>query len=121
MTVKISHKISQEVTLQITFCCVCGGPIALEEDQYRRYLSSHEYFHCPRGHQQCFVGQSEAERLRVELTRAQELANSLQTQKGELARELQGLKKRVKAGVCPYCKRHFIQLERHMINKHADK
>jgi len=47
---------------------------------------------------------------------------------GKARRELDGalteigkLHKRVQGGVCPYCKRTFRQVQRHMTSKHSER
>jgi len=36
-------------------------------------------------------------------------------------KELKTIKKRIHAGVCPHCNRHFQNVERHMKTKHNEK
>lgn len=92
-------------------------------------------FYCPNGHSLHYLeGESEADKLRRELQRAQQnvamwedewKAASAEAErerrqtaayKGQVTR----LKKRANAGLCPCCNRHFDNLQRHMATKHSD-
>jgi len=103
-----------------TMCITCGCTIALADEYYHRRVSDHKSYYCPNGHTQHFVGESEAEKnarlLREEQARHQRTLSRV----NEVERERDRLKKRVKAGVCPCCKRTFKQLSAHMKHKHPD-
>lgn len=82
---------------------------------------------CPLGHKWTFAGESAVakERRRVERLERQlacrdedlraERASHSAT-KGQMTK----LKNRAKAGVCPCCKRSFVQLARHMESQHPE-
>lgn len=45
----------------------CGySPFPMERQFYERARETHEYWHCPAGHQQHFVGETETETLKRE-------------------------------------------------------
>jgi Zn ribbon nucleic-acid-binding protein len=109
-------------TLQIktTECIKCGCVIGLSQQYYDERLADHQLFHCPNGHTQYFSGESVVEKanrlLREEQARHQRTISRI----NEVERERDRLKKRVKAGVCPCCKRTFRSLALHMKHKHPD-
>lgn len=120
--------------LEVCYKCRCqfAMPRALYESAKQ---SSEISFHCPHGHAQVYrEGETEADKLRRELERAQQSvamwedewkAASAEAErerrqtaayKGQVTR----LKKRATAGLCPCCNRHFDNLQRHMATKHSD-
>ena len=126
-------------------CPICGIIYGLEHSfyEYRRSGSANERekgWHCPNGHS-LIVTKTVADELREQLEAERRLKERAQQNiaywqdNAKEAREqakrernrANGYKghatritKRVKAGVCPCCNRHFVQLERHMANKHPD-
>lgn len=78
---------------------------------------NHGAFVCPNGHNRVFT-EPKVQRLERELK--EEKTKLWQTQM-ELAQEkvkLEKLNKRIRNGVCPHCKRHFANLQRHIECKH---
>lgn len=92
-------------------------------------------FYCVHGHPQHYPhGPTQAEKLQKQLEkerrarqraeqnvayeakRAEALKRSRDAHKGQVTR----LRKRAKAGVCPCCNRSFVELRRHMANKHPE-
>lgn len=85
---------------------------------------------CPNGHSWVFHDgpteeeqlKKEASRLRdriaAEQARADQTEASLRATRGVVTRQKRQLG-RVQNGVCPKCNRHFVNLERHMANKHV--
>jgi hypothetical protein len=122
-----------EVKLEAVTCCVCGVVFGLPSYLKKSLKSEGGDFWCPNGHRQYYT-EPEIEKLKKQLAQAKRLAElrqqwydaeredhaatkrSLSATKGALTRT----KKRVAAGVCPCCKRHFENLERHMHTKHPD-
>ena len=105
-------KVETEVILGA--CCVCGIPIAMTrliETELRR---THGTFWCVVGHSQAWLAKTEAERLREELTIAQERCNALSTQKTKLEAQV----KQAQEGNCPLCDKRVDHLARHMSRKH---
>lgn len=93
-------------------------------------------FYCPNGHPQHYVsGESECttlrrerdrlkqeqarlqDAIRHERERAEHERNRANGYKGAATR----MKNRARAGVCPCCNRHFVNLERHMTAKHSEE
>lgn len=100
-------------------CYKCGIVFAVPQYWRQKRLEDHESFWCPNGHSQCYIGKTEAEKLRDELAATK---RRLEIATQESAKEFQlrqRLEKRIANGVCPKCHRHFINVERHMKKKHA--
>lgn len=116
-------------------CCTeCGVSYALTAAYEARRREDHNTFHCPNGHRQHYPQENETEVARAEARQQRERAERLQNQlkrRGEdLTRErrshsatkgqLTKTRKRIGNGVCPCCNRHFVNVERHMANKHPE-
>jgi hypothetical protein len=103
--------------------CICGLPFAIPDTLNEQALDRKTDIYCPRGHLWHYTGKTDAERLAEEKRRHQATKDLLaqeershRSTRGELTK----VRKRVAAGVCPCCKRHFVNLERHMQGKHPD-
>lgn len=114
-------------TLETTNCYKCGVMFGMPESLYNDLLKNHANFWCPNGHQQHFIGKTEAERERerriaaeAKAARAEDRAEIAERrrryEKGQKTRILN----RVKNGVCPFCGRSFPNVEAHMKSKHDD-
>jgi len=113
-------------------CYSCGTRFAAEARFKQNRLRDHGTFYCPNGHAQSYCGETEAERLKKELDAeklARERAESLARQRGvevgnlqrtkkQVLGKLRAVKQRVAHGICPCCKRTFVQLQRHIATKH---
>lgn len=117
-----------EVQFVVEECINCGIPFAMSEHLQRELKRNHKNFYCPCGHAQHYVGMTEEQRLRNQLTnqtmsteyhrhRANRLEGTNRAIRGHLTRKKKELH-RVTNGVCPCCNRHFENLERHMATKH---
>ena len=122
----MAQAIQQLVTLEYEQCCNCGVPFAFPDWMMRRLREKGGSFFCPNGHSQHYV-ETENTRLRKQLdeqirvaTEQAERARVAELAEGERRKELERLKKRIKAGTCPCCKRTFSQLNRHMKTKHPE-
>lgn len=118
------YAISQKVVLETESCCVCGVLFAMPDHMLQRLRDSGGNFYCPNGHSQRYM-ESETTRLRKKLaeqtriaTQMAERAVTAQKAERKSLAELNRIKKRVSAGVCPCCNRTFQQLARHMKAKH---
>ncbi len=119
-----------DTELRIDQCCVCGVWHAIPEIMFNHCYQEGGFWNCPNGHSIGFGegslkkqlekekkrrkwAEQDAERARInaETSERRRIA-----QKGATTR----LKKRIKAGICPCCKRHFKQLASHMTNKHPE-
>lgn len=142
MTTNLANRgvaITPTVTLVTEECCSCGIVFAMPKDFKQTCLEYREKkpFYCPNGHQQWYTGESDAELLRREKERATTLEARLRAAQARATHEADQrlaaersarahraahtrTKKRVAAGVCPCCKRHFADLGRHMAGQHPD-
>ena len=105
----------------------CGHWVAMPANRKEKLQQTGETFWCPYGHQAVF-GNSEVDRLRTELDAVKQARIKAEVATAKARRELDGalteigkLHKRVQGGVCPYCKRTFRQVQRHMTSKHPER
>ena len=122
MTVK--HRIYEQ-TITYTDCFRCGIPIAMTPRQLERFQQHGETFYCVMGHAQIF-SDSEVNQLKRQLRIAQDQTTRAQTAQGNAESMLaleetkrRKLEKRVHNGVCPKCRRSFVNLQRHMKGQHG--
>ena len=120
----MSRTYTETVTLQEVTCKSCGVTHAIPRVLLEGKVQTGGYYYCPNGHQWGW-GESEADRLKKELTQEQKRNSQMKTellrvqdQLEASEREAKRLKQRVANGVCPCCKRSFVQLHRHMKTKH---
>jgi len=96
--------------------CWCGIQFAIPNNLERQHrtMSKHNLF-CPLGHSMVLKSQSwwESEIADLKL-KVQGKDNLLASEREQYAR----LEKRIQHGVCPYCKRTFANIQRHMACKH---
>lgn len=119
-------------------CCVCGVVFALNRDHYDGLQGNKKGFYCPNGHSLVFQGKTldeqlaEAKQRAERLSKRLDLAERMESEARQTIRQrdrslaatrgqVTKLRKRAQAGLCPYCSRHFEQLERHVCNKHKDQ
>lgn len=121
-------------TLEPIECGVigCGIYFGLSPALHHKMLAEGARVFCPNGHQ-IWYSETEVDRLKRRLaqeTHAAEQARAdrdFQRRRAERqerrARALKGhhtkLKRRVAHGVCPCCRRSFVNVKRHMETKHA--
>lgn len=124
-------------TYHLITCCSCGQSFAVDQGFYAILKRDGSSFYCPVGHPQSFTdttaarlqkaeddlvaerqrrewSEKRAARLREERDAAERSRNAI---KGQVTK----LRKRLTAGVCPYCTRHFAALERHIASKHPGR
>ena len=78
-----------------------------------------EIFYCPNGHSLVYL-ESDVKRLQKEKSDLQEKWFAEQRAHEETQCLFDKLKKRVRNGVCPCCKRTFSNLHNHIKTKHPD-
>lgn len=118
-------------TLEDIDCFHCHAIFGMTDVAVKRYQNNHKTFYCP----YCQGAQSynqesllekerkESQRLRHNLERSQcETTSAKQkARSAEYARRAEkGAKTRLKKGLCPCCRRTFLQLQRHMENQHPE-
>lgn len=124
-------------------CCSCGMSFAMTAEFKRQKLDARgtkdAWFYCPAGHNQYYLGKTDAQKLQEQLDEERRLRQRAEqttamwidaereaseeakyhrhraaAYKGHATR----ITKRAKAGVCPCCNRTFQQLARHMATQH---
>lgn len=114
-------------TQAVVNCYNCGITFSVPQDFQLSRRDDHKNFYCPNGHEQAYLGKSEAEKLREQLAmRDRQLAaeseraatNFRLREKAEA--EARKLKKRISGGACPCCKRSFVALAKHIKTKHPE-
>ncbi len=121
-------------TLTVIQCGQCGIDFAVPQGWCDDRRRDHKDFYCPNGHSRCYPQETEEERLRKQLTNAQDrltyaenratsaarraehMERSRRAVKGQLTKE----RKRIAGGVCPCCNRTFVSLGAHMKKQHPD-
>lgn len=108
-------------------CCTCGIQFHVPDTWHDARRNDHASFYCPNGHQQAFLGKSEAEKLREERDRlAQRIAQrddeirEAEKKVATATKKIKRLQKRASAGVCPCCNRTFSNMAAHMKTCHGD-
>jgi hypothetical protein len=118
--------VTTAITTLETIHCWCGVPMALPADAIRNARQTGNDLWCPTtGHRMSF--DSENDRLRKQLDRERARVTAVTDQLRAAERQTAAVKgqltktrKRAAAGVCPCCKRSFVQLTRHIATKHPD-
>ena len=113
-------RLAYSSTLETVTCITCGVEYAMPADLLAQYRKEHTSYHCPNGHQQYFTGETEAEKLRKELSKEKERARWAEEANKKITAKLKKTEKRISKGVCPCCNRSFINLQRHMACKHKE-
>lgn len=100
---------------------------AMTTDFQRRRRKDREWFYCPAGHRQYYSGKTKEQKLKEELSRANQRADQHRREAFEqrqratsISKSYQKVRERVKNGVCPCCNRTFENLARHMKTKHPE-
>lgn len=107
-------------------CCHegCGIQFALTLDLKNKRLQDGKGFYCPNGHLQ-FYQDNENARLKKQLEQKQKDVEWIRAQRDRAERQTSAarglvtkIKNKIANGVCPCCKRSFINLHRHMKHMH---
>lgn len=108
----------------------CGVHYGLDDEFIAARRRDRKTFYCPNGHTRWYPGKTAAQEAEEQRQRAERLQKQLTRRGEDLQRErrshsatkgqLTKTKKRIGNGVCPYCNRHFADVERHMGNKHPE-
>lgn len=122
-------------------CGQCGIEFAMPEAYQQERLEDHRSWYCPNGHARCYVGKTEAEKLRDQLAAKErevlaaksrvETEQRWRVQAEEETRRVQRslratkavvtrTKKKIVAGRCPCCSHQFKDLKSHMATRHPN-
>lgn len=121
-----------ETLVSFGACWKCGVPIYGPKNRHDTALNNtSESFYCINGHSAVFK-ERESEQLQRQLQsereakermqRALDVARQAEAKSAHAAAtargKLRAQSQRIKNGVCPCCKRSFVQLQRHMKTQH---
>lgn len=113
-------------TLTATECSACGVQFAMPDGMLKAKQGNGQTFYCPNGHSLSWA-KTDADRLRDELAttktrllREREAREQAERQARAYKGEVTKAKKRAAAALCPCCNRSFVQLRRHLENKHPE-
>lgn len=125
-----------DITVSLTAmdCPFCAVVFAIPDRLNKERVEDGKTFYCPNGHSMSYSGEiyelraslkkAEADRAWHERRTQQAIEDeaaarrSLSATRGQVTK----LRKRAVAGACPFgCHRHFVNLERHVANKHPDQ
>ena len=119
--------VNTSIALETEECCACGVLFAMPASLRQKLSREGGTFYCPNGHSQHYT-EPEVEILKRELRKSQNRANTLEYQLNsalddlaEKKKEIRRMKRRANAGLCPYCRRHFMNVERHIHTKHPEE
>lgn len=111
--------------------CWCGIKYAIPQSLYTEMQRLKDErrgqpdVYCPLGHTWVVAGESAADRLRKQVTGLEQTVTSLNGRLDDAERskaaykgQVTKLKKRAVAGVCAFCHRHFVNVERHVASQH---
>lgn len=108
-------------------CCNCHVLFAMTAEHKAALNRTKEWFYCPNGHAQHYMGKSHDRMLREakeEAARQAELAaaarRELRDERAAREAEQKRQARRAAAGVCRWCKRSFVNVQRHVENKHPE-
>lgn len=117
------HTITDTRSLVTETCCSCGVLFALEEHYQAARRRDHAWWYCPNGHSQHYSGKTDKERAEEAERRAANAEENLRAERAAHAvtkASLTKTSKRLANGVCPCCKRSFVNLRRHMAGQHPN-
>lgn len=112
---------------EIEDCCNCGMQFAMTADYKRERLKDRKCFYCPAGHPQHYTGPTEAQQLKDELERKQQMLQAAEARaltaeqdRAHVAKAHKQMRARIMNGVCPCCNRTFQNLMQHMQTQHPE-
>lgn len=120
-------KLSESINLETLECANCAVVFAVPVRFIAQRREDHQNFYCPSGHVNYYPYETEAEKLRKQLsdqvraaTAMAERAKRAEQKQAELEKQILATKKRHAAALCPCCNRSFVQLRRHLQTKHPE-
>lgn len=104
--------------------CWCGMPHAIPKTLYDHQRSQHnngrqvQEVYCPLGHGHVPAGEPKVKRLERELANTEEELRIERAAHSATKGQLTKTKRRAARGVCPECKRSFVNVARHVAHMH---
>lgn len=118
-------KFVDEIEFVTHSCGECGVLFAMTRDFQEARKKTREVWHCPNGHVRVFTGSSEADKLRAEVQRKDQMLEAerarsarIEQERSQVAKAHHRMRTRVMNGVCPCCNRTFQNLMQHMKTEH---
>lgn len=117
----------QDITLVTEMCCACGVMFAIPDSLQNQLVETRQYFYCPNGHSQNYVGKTDKQRLAEEQRRHASTQEELRVARIEaMAAEkkarakVRTLEKKALATQCLHCPRTIdpARMRRHVETKH---
>ena len=125
-TIYVKKVITAQAHLNAQSCVKCGVIFAMTDDLEERRRADGDTFYCPNGHP-IFYTRPELEQLRKDNAALESKERQFRAEIERLtndvldkAKEVARLRRHAKAGLCPDCRRHFVNLERHIASKHTE-
>ncbi len=115
----MSYAYDETVTLVVMRCGQCGISFAVPDFFQRERIEDGGSWYCPNGHCRAYT-EPEVKKLQRKLASAEARAIAAEDQRRAAEKRAAAARKRTGNGVCPCCKRTFVQLARHMNAKHPD-
>lgn len=122
-----TFKISTAYEFEVEECSSCGAVFAMTKQHMSARERDGDWFYCPNGHGLAYTESVEAQLKEARLAKqryADEAARLRASNDGLLSevaakkREIGRMKKRAEHGVCQFCRRTFVNVARHVQNKH---
>ena len=132
----MSTKTQYTLQMVVVDCANCGVFFGMTQEFESRRREDGKSFYCPHGHSNVY-GNSLADQLKkkeAELAKSKRYAKELDEwgreqyeQRKQVEKRLSStrgvvtkLQNRIKAGICPVCRRNFHALSQHMQKQHPD-
>lgn len=123
----MSNYFTSQIEMTEETCWVCGIHFAMPSRWAEKRKQDGKGFKCPAGCGLRYVDKTVEDELREKLemkerslTHARQLAERLKRKNSALRGAHTRTKNRIANGVCPCCKRHFMNLHRHMKGQHPE-
>lgn len=105
-------------------CCSCFAPFAMSAEHYRLRKEDKKSFWCPAcGTSMSYRESESARRIREAEQRADTAVREAATARGQLrtvTRQAEKMRKRIRNGLCPCCRRNFPSLGEHIRKQHPE-
>lgn len=117
----------QTITMSTVNCAQCHITFGTSRDFNSKRQEDHATFYCPQGHHNYYPQESDEEKLRWQLRssearriHAEDEAAAAERSRRALKGQLTRIRNRVATGVCPWCKRNFGNVQRHVQSQHPE-
>jgi hypothetical protein len=117
-----ARAVVQQTVIEAHDCPSCGVIYGITADYYELRRTDGEGWHCPNGHSIIATNTilKDNRQLRERNLDLRARLDQAEADAAAKKREVARMKKRAKNGLCPCCRRHFMNVQRHISNKHPD-